>query len=173
MSALTIALACGLSLSAFGPAATARAEDEKAAAVTEEIISGRWTGAPRVYAEKSKACDDGVCKLTLDLVKCGTGWCGIEVDKEGGCGATALRLGPMERDDWRVSFQGKLELARFTEPYVVEAAISARSVTDGKPTLAVYGNTGPELMLFRRTFPLHVAFHRDGEAKCKVEPKSS
>ena len=170
--ALTLALACGLSLAAGFGARDARAEDKPVPPV-ESAIGGRWVGSPHVLGADRNRCDGTACKLTLDIVKCGEGWCGIEVAKDGACLTTALRLGTGTIDFWRASFQGKLELAQFTEPYMVEASLSVKPDGGHAPVLAIYGNTGPELMLFRRTFPFHMHMERTADATCKYEQKTS
>src|SRR6478735_6848422 len=68
--ALTLALACGLSLAAGFGARDARAED-KPVAPDESAIGGRWVGSPHVLGADRNRCDGTVCKLTLDIVKCG------------------------------------------------------------------------------------------------------
>jgi hypothetical protein len=59
-----------------------------AGAATRELktadIAGRWSGTS--HAEKSRSI------LTLDIVACGSGWCGIKVEVGDKCGGTALKL---------------------------------------------------------------------------------
>jgi hypothetical protein len=67
-------------LAAAAPlAANAIAADLKAT-----DISGRWQGTTWVRETGGN--------LTLDVVACGTGWCGIKVAADASCGGTALKL---------------------------------------------------------------------------------
>lgn len=120
-------------------------------------------------ARRGADCDGKPCTLTLDLVRCRDGWCGVEVTGvERRCGATALTL------DGGASgginpFKGKLELARGTEPYVVEAYLVPASGDDARPELQILGDTGGKFRMFRRSFPFSATLARAGEAACRPE----
>lgn len=137
-------------------------------------VAGRWH-SDRVWmlaARDGGSCEDGSCGLTLDVVACGDSWCGIEVGKGNVCGATALRFdGTKTRETEAkdaVLFAGTLELARGTEPYVVEAYL--RPAAEGAPAeLSITGDTGGEFRYFRRSFPFHATLARAGEATCRLE----
>src|SRR5438105_4033838 len=60
-----------------------------AAELQASNLSGRWT---QVVADSKRPCTGASCRLTYDLVRCGEGWCGIEVKDGKECGRTALRL---------------------------------------------------------------------------------
>ena len=108
-------------------------------------------------------------KLTLDIVRCGEGWCGTEVTEGARCGRTALRLdiareatGPM------VGFTGRLEVIAEAEPYAVGATLQSQG---SAAVLWMLGHTGATL-LPRRMYPLNAYFTRLGDPVC-VEPKLS
>jgi hypothetical protein len=136
-------------------------------------VAGRWT-SDRIW-QLSRAganCDAGDCGLTLDIVACGDSYCGVEVGKDGACGATALTFDAGKAEDsGAVIFSGKLELARGTEPYVVEAYLKAPPAEDPVPLLHISGDTGGEFRAFRRSFPFHATLERKGEASCTAEKK--
>lgn len=138
-------------------------------------LAGRWSGA--IYGIKGDParCADGSCTLTVDVVPCGKAWCGIEVRNKGtSCGGVALRLEETPKgsgDDW-IEHRGRLELAKGTESFAVQLVYRpARS--EAAPSLHLIGNTGPELMLFRRSFPLEADLSREGDAVCKLESTTS
>lgn len=168
---------CVLAAAALALAApTAWAVDEKAGeaepSASSGDLSGRWEG-PSYFDMKAKANEDcaggdGPCMLKLDVVACGEGWCGIELGKDDRCGATALRLSKGKTDADRSSFEGKLELAKGTEPYVVRAFLGS-GTPDGRPSLDIIGDTGGEFRMFRRSFPFQTTLVRSGEPHCKPE----
>ncbi len=65
-------------------------------------------------------------------------------------------------------FTGKLELARGTEPYVIEAYVQPAQ-GDHPMQLSMTGDTGGEFRVFRRSFPFHATLARTGDATCKLE----
>ena len=140
------------------------------AGLTAASVTGRWHNDRIWMLSRAEAdCDAGQCGLTLDIVACGDGWCGIEVGSNNACGATALKFdaGKSETSGGWL-FSGKLELARGTEPYVVESYLQPRQ--DETPMeLAITGDTGGEFRAFRRSFPFHATLTRTGEAVCKLE----
>jgi hypothetical protein len=133
-------------------------------------LSGRWEGSPYFDTKARESCGEAgsACLLKLDVVACGDGWCGIELGKEERCGATALRLGKGVTESGTATFEGKLELAKGTEPYVVRAFLSS-ATPDGKPALEIIGDTGGEFRMFRRSFPFQTTLVRSGEPHCKPE----
>lgn len=108
-------------------------------------------------------------RLTLDIVRCGAGWCGTEVAASGRCGRTALRLaaardasGPIPR------FAGRLETMSEAEPYAVSVTVEGQG---SATALWMLGHTGATL-LPRRVYPLNAHFVRLGDPAC-LEPKLS
>jgi hypothetical protein len=173
-----VAQFCVLAAAVFatvGPAAA----DEKAGEAQPSVssgglsggdLSGRWEGPSYFDTKERENCAGagGSCLLRLDVVACGDGWCGIELGKEDRCGATALRLDKGKTEPGRASFEGKLELAKGTEPYVVRAFLGS-GTPDGKPSLEIIGDTGGEFRMFRRSFPFQTTLVRSGEPHCKPE----
>jgi hypothetical protein len=129
-------------------------------------LAGRWEGQSFALGRAAETCEDGPCTLTLDLSPCRDGWCGVEVGKKAACGTTALKLDGGTTGVGNVVFRGKLELARGTEPYTVEAYLRR---DDGKPVFEIAGDTGGEFRVFRRSFPFNAALARIGDAKCRPE----
>jgi len=109
--------------------------------------------------------------LTLDVVRCADGWCGVEViGAEQRCGGTALRLDGGAANGGEVTlFKGKLELAKGTEPYVVEAYLVAMDAGSAKRELQITGDTGGAFRVFRRSFPFNATLVRVAEAQCRPE----
>lgn len=108
-------------------------------------------------------------RLILDIVRCGEGWCGIEVTEGARCGRTALRLeaardasGPMP------SFAGRLEVIPEAQPYAVSVTLKDQG---SAAVLWMLGHTGTALQP-RRVYPLNANFVRLGDPAC-VEPKLS
>ena len=134
-------------------------------------LNGRWQGQPMGYLDPAKVCGAKGCELTLDIVRCAGKWCGIRVEKADACGGVALTLTPHHVTDPKVTpivLDGKLELADGTQPYVIEAVL--RPGADGALTqLTMVGDTGPELMLMRRSFPFRAVMARTGDAVCKMD----
>lgn len=141
------------------------------AGLQSSAIGGRWQGQNYRMAAMTPGCDGGACTLTLDIVPCGEGWCGIEVAADQSCGATAMRIGAAkEETTGDYSFEGKLELAKGTEPYVIRAYL--RPGAEGAPaSLQLTGDTGGEFRIYRRSFPFHASLARLGEALCKEPAK--
>jgi hypothetical protein len=172
---LTIAVSLALSHGAI-------AADEDASGVERHIapisLAGRWSGSRHGFGArtKSEGCENGRCTLTLDIAACGDRWCGIIVGPDGGCGLQALKLEPSASPKRPNTFEGKLELAKGADPYVVEAWYSPpsdASEPDPAPRLGFIGDTGPELMMFRRSFPFAANLARSGDAKCLLEKATS
>jgi hypothetical protein len=131
-------------------------------------IAGRWQGANYMMSARAPDCDGGRCTLTLDIVPCGDGWCGIEVAADNKCGGTALKLDAGETSRGSTVFKGRLELAHGTEPYVVQAYLVPAS-DDDTQRLEIQGDTGGEFRVFRRSFPFNANLVRAGDAICRTE----
>ena len=134
------------------------------AAVSPANIAGRWQG--QAWAEQQKEA-----VLTLDIVRCGEGWCGIKVAADNSCGATALKLdaGKIEPESDYVEFNGSLQLAPKTEAYVVQVSILAPASDEAPgtpPKLQITGDTGGQFRAYRRSFPFEAQLARSGDAVC-------
>lgn len=132
-----------------------------AAAISPANIAGRWQG-------ESWAKDAGG-KLTLDIVRCGEGWCGVKVEADNSCGGTALKIdaGKMEGD--YVQFNGSLQFAPKTEPYVVQVSIFEPGTDEpagASLKLQITGDTGGEFRAYRRSFPFEAELSRTQDAVC-------
>ena len=132
-----------------------------AAEVKPEQIAGRWSGA--TYGMKSGA------RITLDIVACGSAWCGIKVEPDDKCGATALKLdsvqplGGPQSDS--LQFNGTLELMPGTEPYMVQAWLL--SANEKHPLMIqISGDTGGVYREYRRSFPFEARLVRVQDAVC-------
>lgn len=132
------------------------------AGISPANIEGRWQG-------KSWA-GEGDVALTLDIVRCGGGWCGIKVAADNSCQGTALKLDAGAVGDENVTFTGRLELAPGTEPYVVHATIFAPEPGSGRGLgvldMMVTGDTGGEYRAYRRSFPFEAQLTRITEPTC-------
>jgi len=122
------------------------------AAVTPAEISGRWRSEQR--------------NLTLDISRCGSAWCGVEVVNGGSCGKTVLRLDTGEPENESIRFTGRLKLATGSEPYGVHATLLRRG---DALTVALWGHTGGAFMVMRRTFDFDAVLVSTDEAVCKPD----
>lgn len=127
---------------------------------TQTQIAGRWTGG--TYDPKIGS------PITLDIVACATGWCGIKVEAGDKCGGTALKveyvepLGPPSNS---LQFDGTFEVAAGTEPYVVRAWLVPPS--ENHPLhLQIAGDTGGIYREYRRSFQFEAQMVRVGDAVC-------
>lgn len=133
--------------------------DARAADLKASDISGRWQG--QSYAREKGG------QLTLDIVACGAGWCGIRVAANDSCAGTALKVNGGKVEENNAQFEGTLELAAGTEPYTVHATIFPPE--DDKPLqMQLTGDTGGEFRIYRRSFPFEAALARLGDAVCKT-----
>jgi hypothetical protein len=158
----------------FGGSAAA---GDDAATKAEEIapvsLAGRWTGHYYGYGRNGDAqdCGGSGCALTYDIVTCKDGWCGIAIKDDNSCGAVAVHL-VTDAKQGDGAFKGKLELAKGAAPYAVEAWY--RTDEESKiGQLHLLGDTGPELLLFRRSYPFEANFARAGDATCKADKATS
>lgn len=130
------------------------------APATNVNLAGRWQG-------ESYAVDE-MSRLTLDIVSCGQGWCGIMVGADQSCGETALKLDAGGGDGGSVVFKGTLALAPDTEPYVIQSYL-ADPTGDAPVKLHIVGDTGGTFRIFRRSFPYEAQLVRTSDAVCKSE----
>jgi hypothetical protein len=138
-------------------AAPPLAADANAADLKAADIAGRWQG--QSWSRESGSI------LTLDIVACGDGWCGIRVAANDTCAGTALKVGAGTVDENNAQFEGTLELAPGTEPYTVHATIFPPE--EGKPlAMQITGDTGGEFRAYRRSFPFEAALARIKDAIC-------
>jgi len=144
--------------------AAALASGAIAADVKVTDVAGRWQG-------QSWRLEAGT-QLTLDIVACGDGWCGIRVTGNDTCGGTALKLDGGAPDGDNLMFKGTLELAPGTEPYVVQAYLMPAS--EGSPlALQIIGDTGGEFRAYRRSFPFEATMARASDAVCHAPQRVS
>ena len=103
--------------------------------------------------------------LVLDIIPCGTGWCGAEVTGKGVCGREMLRLlpGEMTADAWR----GRLELAAEAQVYAVEARLG--SASNNPRTLSLVGHSGRAFLPMRRVMSYRAQFVRSGDPVCRSQ----
>jgi hypothetical protein len=120
-------------------------------------IGGRWQGDS--YTRETGG------KLTLDIVACTNGWCGIRIGDNESCGDTALKLDAGTSEGENLLFTGTLELARGTEPYVIHSYLVPATDTAPK-TLQLTGDTGGIFRAYRRSFPFEAQLARTGDAIC-------
>jgi hypothetical protein len=167
---------------AAGDAAGAKSED-----TSPIVLAGRWTG-PRygfgvrkvrpAKVEAGEDCGGKACTLTYDIVACGDGWCGIAVSDATPCGPIGLRMAADTSHNRRNAFTGKLELAKGSAPYTIEAWYAPAD--DGEtgagrdaPRLSFVGDTGGELLMMRRSFPFQAELTRISDAQCTLEKATS
>jgi hypothetical protein len=138
-------------------AATPLASGAIAAYLKPADIGGRWQGDS--YTREAGG------KLTLDIVACEAGWCGIKIGDNNACGATALKLDGGTLEGESLAFSGTLELARGTEPYVIHSYLTPAA--DGAPaTLQLIGDTGGVFRAYRRSFPFEAQLTRASDPVC-------
>lgn len=128
-----------------------------AADLTTASIAGRWQGP--------SWAGDGEASLTLDIVACGQGWCGIRVADNDKCAGTALKLNAGIVEENYAQFEGTLQLAAGTEAYTVHATIFPPE-PDNKLTMQITGDTGGQYRAFRRSFPFEAQIARIKDAVC-------
>jgi hypothetical protein len=135
-----------------------------ATAMEPAEIAGRWV------SDKEWVQDD--YRMTLDISRCGTSWCGVEVKNDTTCGRTVLRLDqgtPHEVESF-AEFAGRIEVAPGTQPYVVRASIARR---DTGLQMHLSGHSGDKFEPWRRNYPYRQLMVRAGDAVCRADPKVS
>jgi hypothetical protein len=129
--------------------------------ITTATIVGRWQGPSWVD-------ESGEAPLTLDIVACGQGWCGVRVAANDTCGGTALKVNAGIVEENNAQFEGTLELAVGTEPYTIHATIFPPQ-PDGKLTMQVTGDTGGQFRAYRRSFPFEAQLARVQDPVCQPQ----
>jgi hypothetical protein len=168
----SFAVLCVLATAGVALANEPGAADKAGAGAPAAIdLAGRWEGRSYELARRVADCSDERCMLVLDIARCQNGWCGVEViGTERRCGATALKLdGGQATAGTSTLFKGKLELAKGTEPYVIEVYLMPGGGDDPKTELQITGDTGGEFRMFRRSFPYNATLVRSGDAHCRPE----
>ncbi len=172
-------MALGLA-SSYGVIAAETSATAKPADLTPINLAGRWSGPHYGFASKRILKGEEPAApntLTYDIVSCGDDWCGITVTAEATCGAVALKMARDPKSGRGNAFSGKLELAKGSAPYVVEAWYSAPKSKAGEgsenPHLHFVGDTGGELLMMRRSFPFQAEMARVGEPVCTLEKATS
>ncbi len=123
-------------------------------------IAGRWQGES--WAQGSGG------SLTLDIVACGKGWCGIRV----AANDSVRRHGTQDRRRHSRAVQRAVRRERWswhqgTEPYTVHATIF--SAQEGEPlAMQIAGDTGGQFRAYRRSFPFEAQLARMGEPVCRA-----
>jgi hypothetical protein len=128
-----------------------------AAELTTASIVGRWQGP--------SWAGEGEVPLTLDIVACGQGWCGVRVAANDTCGGTALKVNAGIVEENNAQFEGTLELAAGTEPYTVHATVFPQE-PDAKLTMQITGDTGGQYRAYRRSFPFEAQLARIKDPAC-------
>jgi hypothetical protein len=113
--------------------------------------------------------------LTLDLSRCGDGWCGIEVTTAGSCGRTILRVANGTGND-SGELTGQLARDPQSQPYTIAVHLFRRNPNDPE-TLMIRGHTRGDTVTqfrpWRRIYPYMVEFARVGDTTCRHDPKVS
>jgi hypothetical protein len=156
-----------------GSAAAEESGVTKAVDLNAVSLAGRWAGEYYGFGRSGDGseCSDAGCKLTYDIVACKEGWCGIAVKADNSCGAVALHLADEPKDGDRM-LRGSLEIAKGAALYAV-AAWPNIDKDNGVRSLHFVGNTGSELLLFRRSYPFEANLTRSGKAECALDKTTS
>ncbi len=158
--------ACGV-FGAEGKAKSPAASSHKTVVVVAAAeIVGRWSGNYYGFGSHRETCAGSGCTITLDISACATGWCGVRVKDDGGCGGVAMSVTTAEARPNAQKFTGKLDLVSGAEAYTIEATMWKSQDEPAKRFLNLIGDTGPELRFMRRSFPFEAALSRSGDATC-------
>jgi hypothetical protein len=125
---------------------------EARAQVTPDDLEGRWVSVKPA--------------LTLDISRCASGWCGVEVNGAA-CAGTVLRLDVGQQSDKAMRFSGNLQLASESKPYRVWGDLRRQ---DNGLTLALNGYAGD---FPRRTFDFQARLARIDKPSCAPDSKVS
>ena len=129
-------------------------------------IAGRWSGNYYGHGSHRETCAGSGCTLTLDISACATGWCGVRVNSDGGCGGLAMTITTAEARASAQKFTGKLDLVPGADAYTIAATLWKSKDGPSKRFINMIGDTGPELRFMRRSFPFEAALARLGDATC-------
>lgn len=145
----------------FGTLCVARMALADPAPLQPADFEGRWVSKQK--------------KFTIDISRCGEGWCGVIVANNS-CGHTALRVAEspeyaMYQMGMNRELVGRLQLAANTEPYGVRAMLTRED--GGAKTLFIAGHTGGTFAAMRRNYDYKELLVRDGDATCSPDPKLS
>lgn len=166
---LSFALTCG-AFAANGKSANRKADAHGAvAAIAPAEIAGRWSGNYYGHGSHHAGCAGSGCTITLDISACATGWCGVRVKDDGGCGGVGMTVITAEARPNAQKFTGKLDLVPGAEAYTIEATLWKSSDEPPKRFINMIGDTGPELRFMRRSFPFEAALSRLGDATCVID----
>jgi len=123
-------------------------------AETDWPLEGRWAALNQ--------------SLTLDLLRCGDGWCGVEVTKSGSCGRTILRVANGTGDN-EGQLTGRLDRDPQAQPYAIAINLYRRNPNE-PGTMMISGHsrsdTVTEFRPWRRVYPYMVSFTRVGDPAC-------
>jgi len=176
MLALSV-VACGMGVTmalTYGAYAAGPAAGEVVSNLKADQIAGRWSGNHYGYGNVHAKCEGKPCTLTLDITACPGGWCGVLVKDDGGCGALGMKVQAAEGKESWLRFDGKLEIEPKAASYVIQATLWSEKDKVSPPAhLDIIGDTGPELMFMRRSFPFQAHLARMGEAVCTSEKATS
>ncbi len=180
LSLVAAVMAVGLA-SPYGAFAAETSGTVTSATLAPINLAGRWSGHHYGFASKRilKGEETAAARNTLayDIVACGDSWCGIAVTGQSTCGSIALKMARDPKSGRGNAFNGKLELAKGSALYVVEAWYSAPNTTTGegseKAHLNFVGDTGGELLMMRRSFPFQAEMARVGEPLCTLDKATS
>lgn len=174
--ALSVA-ACGMGVTialTYGAHAAGSAAGKATSMVKAEQIAGRWSGNHYGYGDIHAKCAGKPCTLTLDISACPGGWCGVLVKDDGACGARGMKVEAAEGKESWLRFDGKLEIEPKAASYVIQATLWGEKDQATAPAhLDIVGDTGPDLMFMRRSFPFQAHLARTGEAQCSSEKATS
>lgn len=123
-----------------------------------EALPGRWT---------SRATGQ-----TIDLVRCGEGWCGIRIGDGGRCADLAMRLTAGDVPPQAIRLEGSFDRRPGTDRHAVQGSLF-RIRESGERVIVMIGEPGARLQLMRRVFPYSDRWTRTGEASCTTEAKVS
>lgn len=134
-------------------------------------LAGRWRGEHSNHGIRvpSDRCSGGSCNLVYDIVACKQGWCGTRVLADGKCGTATMTLSTQKADAPTLVLEGQLYLSADASPYAVRAWYNAGSEKEKSEQISMIGDTGGELMMFRRSFPFHARLVRAGVAACGLK----
>jgi hypothetical protein len=157
----------------FGSSTAAGNSSPKVAEATPVSLAGRWIGHYYGYGRRGDGggCGDDGCALTYDIVACKEGWCGIAVKDGKTCGAVGVHL-TADATQGENAFKGKLELAKGAAAYAVEAFYRIDKASNAVD-LHFLGDTGPELLMFRRSYPFEATLARAGDTTCTLGKATS